>query len=206
LLIQYAVVPEMFRAFLATITNTLAEWGIICPSTIGAVESASDWLTRTENISVPKYLRLGLFCVITAAILFVTGRAYRILKSCKTEDKEKILLFIACLVYAIIHPRMKDYAYVLLIVPSYFIINRTGYSKIYPFLFALPLISAAHVTLPGLEIIYSLMWAFFPLVIAYLMWALYLYEIFVLMKQPANSQTVSPDTGHPQSQIRNLLL
>jgi hypothetical protein len=188
-LIQYAVAPEMFLGFLGEAKDTLAERGILSPSTIGAIESVYNCLTNTDNTSMPKYLKFGLLSVISVAILSVTGMAYRVLKSCKTEDKQKILLFIACLSYVMIHPRMKDYAYVLLIVPSYFIIKRTSYSKIYPFLFALSVLSSANVTLPGLKTIYSIMWSYFPLLIAYLMWGLYLYEIFVLTKQPAESQT-----------------
>jgi hypothetical protein len=189
LLIQYIATPEMFRAFLAAATDTLIERGVYCPSMIGFLKDAFEMLMKTTGISVPQAFQRGLFYVVAAVILLVSGRAYFVLKSLKTQDKEKIILFLACLVYAIIHPRMKDYAYVLLIVPSYFIINRTGYLKIYPFLFALAILSAANITLPGLSIIYSFMWIYYPLVMAYLMWSLYLYEIFVLMRHPAEAQT-----------------
>lgn len=198
LLIQYAVVPEMFRSFLTGATNTLSEEGIYCPSTLLILREAFELLTKATGIAVPEAFQLGLYYVVAAAIILVSRRAYFALESLKTEDKGKIILFLACLVYALIHPRLKDYACVLLIVPSYFIINRTGYSKIYPFLFVLAIFSAENITLPGLQIIYTFMWTYYPLVIAYLMWSLYLYEIFVSMKQPAEAQVAVNSIGTKQ--------
>jgi len=192
LLIQYAATPEMFRAFVAGAKGVLVEYGLYSPTTIGIIKDGFELLLRTTGISMPQMLHPGLFYIIAAAILFVSWRAYRVLKSIEAEDKEKMILFLACLVYALIHPRLKDYACVLLIVPSYFIINRLKYLKAYPFLFFLMIISAANVTLPGLKTIYIFMWTYYPLVLAYLIWSLYLYEIFASRKRTAGAYLEKP--------------
>jgi hypothetical protein len=188
LLVQYAAAPDMFRAFLAGAKWTLVERGIVSPSTIGILKDGFEMLYNTTGIAVPEAFQLGLFYIIAAVIFLVSSQAYLVLKSLETEDKEKIILFLACFVYALIHPRLKDYACVLLIVPSYFIINRMRYLKAYPFLFLLVILSAANVTLPGLRTIYVFMWTYYPLVIAYFMWSLYLYEIYALREHPVESQ------------------
>jgi hypothetical protein len=190
LFIQYAASPEMLRAFFAGAKDVLVEHGIHSPSTVGIIKDGFEMLAQTTGISIPAAFQLGLFYIAAGAIILVSGRAYFVLKSLETEDKEKMILFLACIVYALIHPRLKDYACVLLIVPSYFIINRMSYLKVYPFLFFLVIISAANVTLPGLKIIYVFMWTYYPLVIAYFMWCLYVYEIFALRKFPVVSSSI----------------
>jgi len=187
LLIQYAAWPEMFCAFLTGAKDVLVERGLYSPSTAGLIQEVFEMLAQTAGISVPEGFQRGLFYVIGAAIILVSLRSYFVLKSLKTEDKEKMILFLACIVYALIHPRLKDYACVLLIVPSYFIINRMGYLKAYPFLFFLAIVSAANVTLPGLRTIYVFMWTYYPLVLAYFMWSLYLYEIYASRKRTSEA-------------------
>jgi hypothetical protein len=80
--------------------------------------------------------------------------------------------------------RMKDYAYVLLLVPSYYIIKKPHFFRAFPFLFALSILTAAkNVTLPDMGSIYLVMWEYYPLLLAYLIWILYLQAIFSLKKQ-----------------------
>jgi hypothetical protein len=114
----------------------------------------------------------------------LSGKAYFLLKHNQNDhpDREKMILFLICLVYALIHPRFKDYAYMLLIVPSYFIMKTTRLKNAFPFIFVLSILAAPHLLLPGFDILSALVWRFFPLAIAYIIWGLYLYEIFSASK------------------------
>lgn len=185
LLAQYILQPEMLTEFLKGAQTTLTEWGIIAPSTVGVLKDLSDVLNKNTGITISKSVQFGVFCCIAAVIMFISAKAYLKLKSLKTEDREKMIVFLACLVYALLHLRMKDYAYVLLVVPSYYIITRASFSKVFPLLFFISVLAAAHLTLPGLRIIYAIMWAYYPLLVTYIIWALYINEIFTLAKQPA---------------------
>lgn len=53
---------------------------------------------------------------LAVTVVFLSGRACLLLKRSliDPEDNQKIILFLVCLVYALIHPRFKDYAYMLL--------------------------------------------------------------------------------------------
>ena len=93
-----------------------------------------------------------------------------------------MILFLICLVYALIHPRLKDYAYMLLIVPCYYIMKTTRVNKAFGFIFVLSILAAPHLLLPGFDILSALAWRYFPLMIAYTIWWLYLYEIFSAAK------------------------
>lgn len=194
LFVQYIFQPEMLLEFFKGAQTTLTEWGIIAPSTVGVLKDLCDMLNRNTGIALSSNVQLAVFGVIALIILFISSRAYFKLKNLNTDEKQKMILFLACLVYALLHVRMKDYAYALLIVPSYYIINRTSYAKIYPLLFFVSILAAARLTLPLLMDIYAIMWAYYPLVIAYLIWGLYINEIFTLAKNPAQEyKALQPD-------------
>jgi hypothetical protein len=178
MLIQFAIVPDFFHQFIAGATKTLEERGTVAPSTLGMTADLFDLLAKTTGVTAPQIILYVVYFVIAAAVIFLSVRAYFVLIRQKTADREKIVIFTACLVYALIHPRMKDYAYVLLIAPTFFIICRTGFSNMFPFLLVFSILSTVHIMLPGLINIYAIMWSYWPLLIAYLMWGLNLFEIY----------------------------
>jgi hypothetical protein len=102
-------------------------------------------------------------------------------------DKEMIVVFLVCLLYALIHPRLKDYMFLLLLVPSYYIIKNVRYTQVAPFLFVLIILSCNRLLLPIASSVMKLMWIYYPLVIAYCVWAIYLHEIFTTAKKPAKA-------------------
>jgi hypothetical protein len=68
--------------------------------------------------------------------------------------------------------------YLLLIVPSYHVIKNTRFTRLAPFLFILFILSADRLHLPIFSSFMSLIWAYYPLMIAYCVWGILLYEIF----------------------------
>ena len=48
------------------------------------------------------------------------------------------------------------------------------------FIFIFAILASPHLMLPGIDILSSVLWQYFPLMIAYTIWGLYLYEIFSL--------------------------
>ena len=108
----------------------------------------------------------------------LTYKAHIRLKSAKVENSRMLEVFLVCLVYALIHPRFKDYAYILLIVPAYFIIMNNRYTKTNPFVFFLAILVYPPFIVPGTEIVFMFFWKYYPLVVAYVIWGMYLHEIF----------------------------
>ena len=87
-----------------------------------------------------------------------------------------------CLVYALIHPRFKDYAHMLLLPPAYYMIRNTRFTPAVPFIFFLSILVYPPFIVPGTEIIFSFFWKYYPLMIVYAIWGMYLHEIFSLSK------------------------
>ena len=181
LLVQYLITPDLFAGFLRNAFDVVGEKGAWGPSSSKFVDEFFRMISKVYD-PVPRWLPSAVIISLTAAVFFLTGRAYLLLKRIQLEDAEKIALFLICLLYGLIHPRFKDYAYMLLIVPSYYIMKNARYTKAYAFIFALTILASPHVLLPGIDIISSLVWRYFPLMLAYAIWGIYLYEIFSAAK------------------------
>ncbi|MBW2171701.1 MAG: hypothetical protein JRF69_06935 [Deltaproteobacteria bacterium] len=85
-----------------------------------------------------------------------------------------VMVFFACLTYALISPRFKDYSYILLILPTYYLFKRIGHKRFYPYILILFCF-----VIPGLtkEVnLFSLI-GYYPLAMAYGVWTIYLYYI-----------------------------
>ena len=177
--IQYLIYPDMFTGFLRNALTVVGESGAVGPSSQKFVKELFALISQILG-PVPPFVVSGFVLGLAALVLFFSGKAYLVLQRVLTDDpdRQKMILFLVCLVYALIHPRLKDYAYMLLIVPSYYIMKTTRLEKVFPFIFVLSIMAAPRLLLPGFDILSSLVWRYFPLMIAYLVWGIYLYDIF----------------------------
>jgi hypothetical protein len=201
-LMSYLAAPSLFEEFVRdTAGRADFERELMNPSTFAFLRDAFELLDTKMQIGVSYRIQWGLYLAIIAAIVGVTWRAYRALGSAKSNHDERVVIFLACLVYALILPRFKDYSYILLIPPFYFIFKKIDYMKVSLFVIIALLytINPAHGILPfpGFDMAFTLFSRYHPLLMAYGIWGLYLYYIFVLSRRPfepahhASSQIVS---------------
>lgn len=184
LLIQYMIVPDLFAGFIKNALVVVAEKGGVVPSTGKLIAAIFESISKMTGLKVPKAFESAVFGIIAAVVVFFSYKACLRLKQVKTDNSAMLEVFVICLVYALIHPRFKDYGYILLLVPSYYIIKHIRYTQIAPFLFLLFILSN-RMPLPIAASIYDLVWAYYPLMVAYCVWALYLHEIFSRPLEPA---------------------
>ena len=84
----------------------------------------------------------------------------------------KLLLFLVCIVFTLIVPRMKTYSYALLVLPAFFIILECV--KSYTLVFVFMLFSLAKWTpLPAVPAV-KLLWWHYPWLLALMLWILLL--------------------------------
>jgi hypothetical protein len=178
LLIQYIIAPEYFTGFIRNALTVVGESGKVVPSTLKFIGELSQTLAQLSGIAMPKGIELAVVGLIVCGIIYLTYRAWYKLKNNEMANREMTEVFLVCLLYALIHPRLKDYMFLLLIVPSYYIIKNTRHTKLAPFLFILFVLSCERLVLPIFSSIMSLVRAYYPLMIAYCVWGIYLYEIF----------------------------
>ncbi|MGD8667438.1 MAG: glycosyltransferase family 87 protein [Desulfobacterales bacterium] len=189
LTIQYLIYPDMFMGFVRNALTVVGESGAVGPSTEKFVKEIFALLSQLMGPVSPAVVS-AVVIALAALVVFLSGKAYFLLKGTLNDDpdREKMILFLVCLVYALIHPRFKDYAYMLLIVPSYYIMKTTRLKNAFAFIFILSILAAPHLMLPGFDFLSTIMWRYFPLMIAYTIWGLYLHQIF--SAAPHNRPTI----------------
>jgi hypothetical protein len=186
LLIQYLIVPDLFTGFIKNAPIVVGERGAVVPSTNKLIAGIFEMVSKISGMTMPPAFQSAIFIIIAAAVVFFSYRACLRLRQAPIENRAMMEVFVLCLVYALIHPRFKDYGYILLLVPTYYMIKNIRYSKITPFLFIL-FIMSNRMMLPIASSIYDIVWAFFPLMVAYGVWGIYLYDIHSLEGEPKPS-------------------
>lgn len=184
LLIQYLIVPDMVTSAIQNAFAVVSERGNIVPSTFTLISDVFKWLSENAGLATPQVIQFAILAVFAAAVIVFTHRAHARLVSAKVENRQMLEVFLVCLVYALIHPRFKDYAYILLIVPAFYIIMNNRFTKANPFAFFFAILLYPPFIVPGTEIIFMFFWKYYPLVVAYAIWGMYLYEIFSAGKAP----------------------
>ncbi len=182
LLVQYLIVPDLFAGFIRNALIVVGEKGEVVPSTNKLIAGLVDAIAKMTGSEPPPALAPALFLMVAAGVIYFSYKACTRLKQAASDNRAKLEVFMVCLVYALIHPRFKDYGYILLLVPSYYIIRNTAYAKIAPFLFIL-FIMSNRLILPIAASIYDIIWTFYPLLVAYCVWSLYLNYIFSLKNE-----------------------
>jgi len=182
LLIQYLMVPDLFIGFIKNALEVVGEPGGVVPSTNKLIAGIFEIVAKITGLTLPPSWQPAIFIATAAAVVFFSYKACRRLKQAQLDNRAMLEVFVVCLVYALIHPRFKDYGYILLIVPSFYVIKNIHYAKITPFLFIL-FIMSNRMMLPIVSSIYDVVWAFFPLMVAYCVWGIYLNEIYSLKNE-----------------------
>jgi len=188
LLASYLVAPTWFVEFVQDSVGR-ADWehGLLNPSTLSFIRDAHDLLAAKFGIVISLRILRALFLALAAIVLLISYRAHTALRPVFQKHNEKVLIFLACLVYALILPRFKDYSYILLIPPAYFILKKLGEIKATLLLgltvLYLPNPMGGILPLPGFEVLTKLVTNYFPLLMAYGVWGLYLYDILIRSAQ-----------------------
>jgi len=187
LFVQYIIVPDMFTSAIRNAFAVVSERGTIVPSTFTLISDVFNWLSKNAGLATPQAIQFAILAAFVTAVIVLTYKAHTRLKSAKVENSRMLEVFLVCLVYALIHPRLKDYAYILLIVPAYFIIMNNRYTKTTPFVFFLAVLVYPPFIIPGTEIVFMFFWKYYPLVVAYVLWGMYLHEIFSWATAPGSA-------------------
>ncbi|MCX6339427.1 MAG: glycosyltransferase 87 family protein [Candidatus Aureabacteria bacterium] len=166
--------PVLFASFLYQAGRTIAKSSQ--PSTFALLGDLLGRLRMSLCPSAAERIQLAAYGAIAVAVLVVTWRACVALRSLRLVSGEKILIFLACAVYAVILPHFEDYSYIIVLVPAYVIVRRSGRGDRAALLLFM-ILSAAGTTLPLVRPLMRIILAYSPLMLTYLVWGLYVREI-----------------------------
>jgi hypothetical protein len=129
----------------------------------------------------PIVLRV-VFLFFVGVVFLMSWRALSILTKhplITEENKDRLKIFLICLVYALTVPRFLAYSHMILIVPAYYILKRymAGMGGV-----LVGILAVLHIPqsagMPGMEIPLDLLWKYHSVTIAFGLWAICLFRIF----------------------------
>lgn len=159
--------PELFRGYLANLGKLEMAGPFSNLSTLSLVVYIFDMSAGKGLPPVPAAVPVVIYGAISAVVIAVTARA---MGRAEKENRERLALFILCAGFALVVPRIKDYSFILLLVPSYFALKNANI-KAYPVLLILFMLSGRYITLPLYrEFLGKIVWGYYPLLLGYASW------------------------------------
>lgn len=128
--INYWLYPGLSRRYLQE-ALALDEWGANNPSMLSFVRDALYNLTGgIVSASYPVDEALYLLLVLGVAMLTLRAIQSHVVQT--TQSDPRILLFFFCAAYALIVPRMKNYSFILLLVPTLHVLRHSPHTLLVP--------------------------------------------------------------------------
>lgn len=124
LLATYAVAPVLMTEFLRTIPANAGERGWLNPAAMPLAIDLAAMAARAMHVAPAPIVSTAIYVAIVAAIALPT---IAIVRSTAREGGGRLdaMVYAAFLATALVLPRFKNYSYMLLIVPTYFIATRS---------------------------------------------------------------------------------
>lgn len=160
---------------------------IMNPASLPLIRTFCVLLGDLSGVELPGPVPFVMYLAWVCTVLAVTWRILGRLDLGEPADR-KLAIGILCLAYAVVLPRFKDYSYILLILPTYYIILKARYTSSYPFLFLLCVLSSVYVTLPGMKTFAWFVWNYYPFFVAVMIWILYVVEIRLIDSSSRSAQ------------------
>ena len=173
--LTYAIAPRLMLEFLQSIPRNYGESGRLNPASFPLVTDVAAMVERSYHLAVPSLIQVAAYLAIAAAVAVPTWIVAARLAKSDASNRLELILYLAAIVQPLVMPRFKNYSYMLLVAPTWFIATRSTHLRS-----ALPLLLVA--CLPVYSWITSadkitLVANYSQWLIAAGAWALYLYEI-----------------------------
>jgi hypothetical protein len=195
-LIAWLMDPVLFGRFFShalTITEVPWDFGLLNPSSLSMIKDFFRQVTMSFGVPVPGVVAVLLFLGWVAFVAYSSGKTAKSL-DLSTREGRLLLVSLACLAYALMVPRFKDYSSAILLVPTYLLLTRSDAIPARPLLLVLIAVSAANVSLPFLDGFLPAALGYYPLLLGFVVWWLYrdLIAEAVARNKPADASPVDP--------------
>ncbi len=180
----YSLAPGRWRAFLQSAAECAPggshfEFGASCPST-GAVIWEVFRRLRSHLPYGFVFTFWALYLFIAVAIVFVTWLCIRMPhpRAAFHDGQRLWAITIACILFAILSPRFKDYSYILLLVPTCRVLWHHSRDALPPvLLIGALLVPPTSPRIAELHQFFALLSQYYPLVVAFAVWAIAVYGL-----------------------------
>ena len=164
--------PILYAEFLhrAASMSSSDERGQINPALFPLVRDVFDIL-RQLGWKTPPLVAQLFYAAAAVAIICLSFRAWRRAQSNHHADLDRLAIVLACLAFALVMPRMKEYTYVLLLAPGYYIIRTSpSIGAVLPLLFLLAIAPVVPTLAAGFGTATELFHDYYSYGLALLLW------------------------------------
>lgn len=189
--LNFLLQPVLMQSFIARISaggGNLDERGAINPSMLAFIRDGISILSKRIH-QLPLHVDMIIYIGAVLGVLILCLHFFKIHRKKNQETDLRSLIYIASLVFCVIAPRMKDYSYVMCLLPTLSILRRQK-NKLVPIwaAFVLAPSMSSYVPFPFLEnfsVLSSYFYSYLPLLAAGMMLWLYLDEF----RKPSTIET-----------------
>lgn len=124
--LNFLLQPVLMQSFIARISaggGNLDERGAINPSMLAFIQDGISILSN-KKYHLPLYVDMLTYIFAVLGVLILCLYFFRIHRRKNPETDLRSLIYISSLVFCVIAPRMKDYSYVLALLPTLSILRR----------------------------------------------------------------------------------
>ncbi|MEP0823291.1 MAG: DUF2029 domain-containing protein [Ignavibacterium sp.] len=173
LVLTALVSPNLFFSFLDNLDQPAGR-GIVNPSSLMFFTSGFERLGALTGMNLPSIIPILAYLAFVVILTVTALRTVRPHLAGRDPDTRMIVLFFLIVTSCLILPRFKDYSFILLILPAYFVVFRSRLQSA-PLLLGL-FMMPFHSALPGLAFVQTLA-NYSSLLLAGLLFYLYAREI-----------------------------
>jgi hypothetical protein len=174
-LLTYVVSPGLTVEFFQSISKNFGERGRLNPALLPLVLDVTELVQRGSGVPLPPVVQTAVYLALATAVAVPTALMVRRVARTEAPNRLEVSVYLMLLAYALVMPRFKNYHYMLLIVPTYYIaVRSTRLRQAIPLLLIACLPIYSWITRPDNL---TLLANYSQWLIAFGAWALYLYEI-----------------------------
>ncbi|MBI4558706.1 MAG: DUF2029 domain-containing protein [Candidatus Hydrogenedentes bacterium] len=202
--ISALVEPKLFLEFVASLTGLTGGLGrtgeVANPATWPLIQEVFRVVGEKGGVVVPRIIQAGLFAVAVVGVIVITWWAGEKARGFEAIERRKWQVCLACFVFALIIPRFMNYSYILLLAPTYFLLQRLGRVSAYLMVLLLMLVSTSPYRPPGFNLLVSELSGYHPLFVAYVLWALAVHHLATWY----NASTLGGSRANVECGVRNV--
>ena len=172
--LNYVLQPTLLHDFF-TVAPALDERGTHAPGTLAFIRDVLD-LARGAHFSEGSRADEAAFLIAALAVGAFSAFAIARHRRLAAEPNTKAIIYFTCLAYALLIPRMKAYSYILLLIPTLYVLRAMPRRALVPAAAAvlgLLVVFPNGTTLFPFRLLSQLFYTYLPLVAAFATWLVF---------------------------------
>jgi Glycosyltransferase family 87 len=124
-LLTYAASPRLTVEFFQSIPKNYGERGWLNPAALPLVQDVAAVIGRAHGGSLMPAVEAALYLAVAGAIVVPTAVVVRRVAGTGARNRMELIVYLAFLANALVLPRFKNYSYMLVLVPTFYIATRS---------------------------------------------------------------------------------